>query len=218
MPQCHVVGQQDRPLFLNATGRTGIVIVRFKPWGASALFGDTLPELKNSIIDLELLWGQSSMSTLVERVTTATSHRKQAEIVGNFVTSLLFPEKPDKLSMASVAIINQSWGRRRIEDIAGEFGLGRRQFNRRFTQTVGTSPKQMSTVLRAQKAIACIRSGRDVNDVIDQCGYSDQSHLIRNITAMSNKRPTELSRLRASRPHRYFNCPKLDTFCGTTYL
>lgn len=218
MPRCHVVGQQKAPMVLRSTGVTGIVIARFRPWGAFALFGDALNELADRIVDLELIWGRPCLDDLLGRVAAAASQQPRATIVDDFAASRLLPTDVDALSVASVNTINANWGRSRIADIARQFELGRRQFNRRFTRSIGASPKQLSGVLRAQKAITCIRAGHNLHDVVSQCAYADQSHLIHDIVDRCNHRPTDLARLQASDASRYFTTPDISAFCGTTYL
>jgi transcriptional regulator GlxA family with amidase domain len=101
------------------------------------------------------------------------------------------PKSNILFTIESINTINRGWGRDSVDTVARHFELGRRQFNRRFTRSIGASPKQMSQVLRAQKAIACLRAGVDVQDVVDRCGFTDQSHLIRDVVNHSNRRPTD---------------------------
>ena len=111
----------------------------------------------------------------------------------DFVASRLVERSVDRLSLASLHTINLNWGRQRIGELARRFELGRRQFNRRFTRAIGASPKQVSTVLRAQKAIACIRAGQPFHDIVDRCGFADQAHFIREVSSHSNRTPGELA-------------------------
>ncbi len=142
----------------------------------------------------------------------------RAAIVERFVTSRMTASPTDALGEHSIMALNSSWGRQRIETLADQFDLGRRQFSRRFKRQIGASPKQVACVLRAQKAITLLWAGNDPHSVIELCGFTDQSHLIREVAAYSNRRPTELIPVRESHAHRYFNNPDIDAFCCTTYL
>jgi len=218
MARCHIVGQQKGPLMVKATGRTGIVIVRFRPWGAFALLGNLLQDINDQVVDLELIWKRSELDRLLSDLFHASSAANRAQIVDSFVRSRRVKDQVDRLSMESIHTINRCWGRDRVEHIARSFSLGRRQFNRRFTRSIGASPKQMSQVLRAQKAITCLRSGIDVHEVVDRCGFTDQSHLIRDVVSHSSRRPTELLQLPESNSSRFFNTREVSAFCGLTYL
>lgn len=218
MPRCHVVGQQKNPIVLSATGSIGIAIVRFTPWGAYALFGDALSSINDQLVDLELLWDRQHLRDLLDQLHAASGERARADIVDAFVASRLIEARFDRMSIASINSINDSWGRLRVDEIASQFDLGRRQFTRRFTRSIGTSPKQMSRVLRAQKAIACVRGGQNAHDIIARCGYADQSHFVREVSSHCNRPPSELARLPASDANRFFNSSDPNEFCGTTYL
>jgi AraC-like DNA-binding protein len=218
MPMSHVVGQQKKPIVLSATGSTGIAIVRFTPWGAYALFGDALASINDQLVDLELLWEPQALRDLLNQLHEADDQHARARIADAFVVSRLVNARLDRLSMASINIINGSWGRRRVHEIAQQFELGRRQFTRRFTRSIGASPKQMSRVLRAQKAIACVRLGENIQNIIARCDYADQSHFVHEVADHCNRPPSELARLTASDAHRFFNSTDLAEFCGTTYL
>jgi len=105
-----------------------------------------------------------------------------------------------------------------VTALAARFGLGRRQFHRRFARAVGTGPKQLSQVLRAQKAAACLQAGIDTQQIIERCGYSDQSHFIRDVVRYCGKRPGELAALAPSSARRFFNARDVGAYCGMTYL
>lgn len=218
MPRCHVVGQQKNPIVLSATGNIGVAIVRFNPWGAYALFGDALASINDQLVDLELLWERQPLQDLLDQLHAASGQRVRANIVNAFVVSRLIAAQLDRVSIASINSINNSWGRQRVDEIANQFNLGRRQFTRRFTRSIGSSPKQMSRVLRAQKAIACVRRGQPVHDIIARCGYADQSHFVHEVASHCNRPPSELARLPASDANRFFNSSDPDEFCGITYL
>ena len=217
LPAAHAVGQRRQPLVVRSMGGTGIVILRLKPWGARALFGEEILNCGDHIVDLELLWGRAPVEGLLDRLAAA-SIRQRARIADAFVVERVKHERIDPLAPVAVDAINCGWGRQSIARLADRFDLGRRQFNRRFTRAIGASPKQISRVLRAQKALVCLRSGVDVSTVIDRCGFSDQSHLIRDVVAHAGKKPGELIRLAPSGPHRFFNANGVDAFCGMTYL
>jgi len=218
MARCHVVGQQKRPLVVQATGRTGIVIVRFRPWGAFRLMGEGLRDINHRVVDLELIWNRADLDRLLDSLFHAPTMQHRARIVDTFVKSRLIDDEIDRLSIESIHTLNRAWGREPVECVARRFELGRRQFNRRFTRGIGASPKQLSQVLRAQKAMACLRAGFDAHEVVDRCGFADQSHLIRDVVNHSTRRPGEWTRPGESNASRFFNSSELSAFCGITYL
>ncbi len=218
MSRAHIVGQHCQPITVKATATTGIVIVRFRPVGTASFLGNTLPALSNSIVDLANLFSRSATVNLIERLALTESHRSKVNIVEQFLLCNLSDTPFDERSAAAITQMNRHWGREKIDAIAKALGLSRRQFGRLFSKSVGTTPKKLSRVLRAQKAAACIRSGAAIADIVDWCGYADQSHLIHELGAHTRKRPSELFDAPATELHRQFNSTNAREFCGLTYL
>jgi AraC-like DNA-binding protein len=218
MTSGHIVGQQHQPISARATGKTGIVIVRFYPWSASALIPQPLAEFTDSFVDIADVWPRHVVAQLEEDIHAASTPHQRAAVVDQFVCSRSAIEAPDRACRASIDLMNEDWGRSRIDAIAAHLGLSRRQLGRRFSSATGISPKKMSRMLRAQKATACIRSGQDIQDVIERCGYVDQSHLIHDVANHTGKRPSELAIKTPSRLQQFFNAADADDFCGLAYL
>ena len=213
-----IVGQQHRPVSVRASGKTGIVIVRFYPWGASTLTPQPLSEFTNSRVDLCDVWSESVVARLTDSVRSAETPPDRAAAVDAFVCSAIRGKEVDAACKTSIDLMNQNWGRPRIDSIAQNLGLSRRQLTRRFSNGTGTSPKKMSRLLRAQKAVTCIRNGLDVHDVIELCGYVDQSHLIHDVVSHTGKRPSELAAKKNTSLDNYFNAADANDFCGLAYL
>ena len=158
------------------------------------------------------------ITRLLDRVYSATTPRERAAAVDAFISVELGNEDPDRACEASINLMNSNWGRSRINSIATQLGLSRRQLSRRFSSGTGTSPKKMSRLLRAQKAITCIRNGWHVHDIVDMCGFVDQSHLIHDVVAHTGKRPSELIENENTSLQQYFNAADAEGFCGQAYL
>jgi AraC-like DNA-binding protein len=214
----HVVGQQHKPVAIRATGYSGVVIARFHPWGAATLIGQPLTEFGDEFVELSQVWPRQAVGQLLQSVHSSATPRQRAVAVENFIVSQLTDGKPDRACKASIDMMNASWGRHRVSSIAARLGLSRRQLNRRFSKGTGTSPKKMSQILRAQKAITCLRNGWHTHDVVAKCGYADQSHLIHGVIAHAGKRPSEIAGNQGSSLQKQFNAPDVNAFCGQAYL
>jgi transcriptional regulator GlxA family with amidase domain len=97
-----------------------------------------------------------------------------------------------------------------VRDAAARVGLSQRHFINLFTTQVGLSPKLFCRLLRFQRAVRLVqptgmnhlghaRPGRAVHetswaDVAVECGYFDQSHLIRDFHDFSRMAPTHFCR------------------------
>ncbi len=218
MPLFHAVGQHNKPIHLNATGRMRIVIVRFKPSAATALFGGMLPELENRIVDLDLIWPPRHLERLGQQMVQAATDRRRIEFVQEFVLQRLLQSDQDGFCNWVLQTMRLNPGRCRVAALARMMGVSRRQLTRRFSQTVGMSPKKMLGVLRAQAAIVGLRSGSGAHDVVADCGYADQAHLIHDLAVHSGKKPGEIIRHQCSPLQRFFNTRVQNAYRGFVYL
>jgi transcriptional regulator GlxA family with amidase domain len=81
-----------------------------------------------------------------------------------------------------VAWLEREKGRVAIEDLVDASTLGRRQFERRFRDAVGLSPRLFANVLRLRSVFDALEAnpGAGWTDAALAAGYFDQSHLIRD--------------------------------------
>jgi AraC-like DNA-binding protein len=83
-------------------------------------------------------------------------------------------------------------GGARIPPIAKRVGLGLRQFERKFVQQVGLSPKLFSRIARFEAALD--RMGRSPQgswtEVAHRFGYFDQMHLVHDFSRFTGETPT----------------------------
>lgn len=91
-------------------------------------------------------------------------------------------------------------GKVRTREVARQVGLSQRRFITIFKREIGITPKLFSRVRRFQRALVLIRRSDVPNwpALALECGYCDQSHMIRDLLAFSGFSPTEyFSRQRA---------------------
>ncbi|GAB3865610.1 hypothetical protein GCM10029963_78000 [Micromonospora andamanensis] len=72
-----------------------------------------------------------------------------------------------------------------VGSVAERCGLSSRQLQRRCTTAFGYGPKTLQRILRLQRALGLARSGRSFAAVAADAGYADQSHLARDVRAMT---------------------------------
>lgn len=176
----HIVAEFTAPGFYQLTGIKGIdcrnrVIV---------------PKLIRT--DLEL-----NFSGLLEQAE-AFSGSKSTDIYLHLLEELLLKmaEKPraipDYISYG-IELIEQADGLIRIENVCLKLSISQRQFNRRFTEIVGLSPKYFARVLQMKKALqALFESNRGyLCDIANEAGYYDEAHFIRVIQEFFEHSPSQ---------------------------
>ena len=80
-----------------------------------------------------------------------------------------------------------------IHNLAQTACLSDKQFNRVFHEYVGTTPKEFIRIVRLQRALYTLQTQPDINfaQLAYECGYYDQSHLIKEFKAFSGYTPGE---------------------------
>lgn len=185
-----LVGAMTKPLRTTVQPRA-LVGVRFLPGAAGASIGThaaewcdrTVPMLEaerhsTAVTDAMRVLGRSpsdggTLRTLSEalRMTERTVPRTV-----QFATHLM-ASRPAAL---------------RIEQVASELGVSRQQLARLFASHVGLTPKQFARVCRVRSLLARVRFDfRGWSNAAAVFGYSDQSHLIADVKAVTGQTPAE---------------------------
>jgi AraC-like DNA-binding protein len=77
-----------------------------------------------------------------------------------------------------------------VEQLSAQFNLSQRQFERKFTEYAGFTPKVYSRIIRFQSALSHYGSDyKSLTDIAYECGYYDQSHFIHEFKEFSGYHP-----------------------------
>lgn len=78
----------------------------------------------------------------------------------------------------------------RIESLATELGWSRKRLWSRFQSQIGLPPKRAAKLVRFDHAVHHLVAGQDAAGVAADGGYTDQSHLHRDVVAFTGLTPT----------------------------
>jgi AraC-like DNA-binding protein len=92
-----------------------------------------------------------------------------------------------------VLLMNNTKGCIPIEELASACCLGRKQFERAFSDNIGTTPKHFMRIIRFQHAVheKSINPRISLTELAYKCGYYDQSHLIADFIAIAGLTPKQ---------------------------
>ena len=83
----------------------------------------------------------------------------------------------------------------RISELASIACLSKKQFERVFLAMVGMNPKEYARIVRFQQSLKLMQNQPEsisLAQISYQCGYSDQSHFIREFRTLSGYTPLSL--------------------------
>lgn len=185
-----VSGAYSKIFVIDPVQHASILGVHFRPGGAFPFLGAPAGELADTHVDLATLWGPLAVQ-LRERLCAATPAQRFSLLEEALVSRLRHP--PERHGAVSVALdtFGQTGAEVRVRDVARRVGLSHRRFIQVFAAEVGLTPKLYCRIRRFQRAQALVRKATapDWAAVAVECGYFDQSHLIRDFWAFSGLSP-----------------------------
>lgn len=160
------------------------------PFAVPALLGHSAAAISNQMPDLVSLLGQAGKD-LEEQMMLASDNEDRTVILSAFLYKRL--QKCDQVIpsiFSSISYIIQTRGLVNVESLAADASLSRRQFERRFKEYAGFSPKLYARIIRFQAAVSAFGSQyKNLTSVAYECGYYDQSHFIHDFKEFSGYHP-----------------------------
>lgn len=190
LPDLTLTGILAAARHMRTHARSGIVLAQFRPAGAAAFFRTSLDELSGSTIPLDALVTRADVERLGDRVGSQRDHRQRAAVVEEFLLERLAADRSDSIVTTAVSAIESARGALRMASLADQLGIGQNSLERRFRRAIGTSPKQLASLVRVRHAITIGRRGAPWSRVAHEAGYFDQSHFIRDFRAVTGQAPT----------------------------
>ena len=165
--------------------------VSLAPAAAAALFGVDASALADDFVDMDDAL-KASAPDLRERVQEAKTHSEKARVVERELSALL-TKRGDVDDRASriVARITESLRGATVESLAAETGFTRRSMVNLVQRSLGITPKELIRIMRFRRALRLMEgsSRPDWLTIAHECGYADQSHLIRHCKRFTGLAP-----------------------------
>ncbi|HZE85296.1 MAG TPA: helix-turn-helix transcriptional regulator [Puia sp.] len=160
------------------------------PFALPKIFRIPASAFSNEMIDLDTLLGQKG-NDLTEQMMLAENTSGRVSIMTDFIEKRIASDSSiDTPVLESVNCLIREKGAVRIDDLAKRYFLSSRQFERKFKEFAGFSPKLYSRIIRFQSAAAQYGNHtRTLTEIAYDCGYYDQSHFINDFKEFSGYHP-----------------------------
>jgi AraC-like DNA-binding protein len=179
---------------LELRGHVETFAILFQPTGLQRLFSLPGGVIVNAHYEADMVLGPA-MAHLRLQLGETKSFAERVRLADTCLTSLI-PRVDDALCVdAAVQQIVSNQGRVRILDLARHAGLGLRQFERRFADDLGISPKLYARIIRFEAAVRkrAVSSCVNWTTVAHELEYHDQMHMIHDFQLLSGENPTSLA-------------------------
>lgn len=182
-------GQMKTYFYLENTGKTGSIAVKLKPAALTQLFGLSMDQYVDRIVDLDT-FPDKAPSTLQSKILPyQTEHESKRALDDYFLT--LIPKAMKNPLQDVLNLIFSKNGALSVREMTVAGGLSERQLERLFKRYIGLSPKYYARIIRFNYIFQLIKSEKSSwADVVYQSGYYDQSHFIRDFKAFTGEDPT----------------------------
>jgi AraC-like DNA-binding protein len=194
-PEIVVVGPQTyRRAELCLSGEIHVFNILFQPAGFHRLTGIDMTSLVNQDPSAADILGKRS-HVLNDTVRAAKDFSSRVAAAERWVDWLLEGRGPAGSIDHASCLMMDAGGRVRIDALVKRSDLGPRQFQRRFTAQVGLTPKLYARTIRFDHALRAHRGdpSRPWTDIVQEAGYFDQAHFIRECRALVGLPPSRFT-------------------------
>ena len=186
-----LAGQISNHFFLENTGQSGMLGIKFKPTALTRLFGLNMIELTDKVVALESKAGNRLDDIILIIQTGKTLEEKVRKIDLWFLNFIRLHPLSENVTDRVVALIFEKKGMIAIKELTGIFHIGERQLERLFKKSVGLSPKFFSRIIRFNHIFQLMKDrDRIWTDLAFTSGFFDQSHFIKNFKEFTGEDPS----------------------------
>jgi AraC-like DNA-binding protein len=168
--------------------------VHFRPGCVLPFLGCRADEIGAGYVELEALWGEGARR-LRERLCGAATIDARLQTLEDALTARLACARGLRRDVHYAVQVLQS-GAVPVGQIAADLGLSHRRFIEVFAAQVGTTPKLYGRIQRFQRALRIASAGQvpSWGALALECGYFDQSHMVRDFHEFAGISPEALAR------------------------
>ena len=192
-PKAFVCGQSFGFSDVCSTGEIAMIAVVFQPYAAKAFLRMPLGLFEGQSVSTEDI-EDAELSDLAKKVEDTPEDEACIRLIELFLLHRFYDVSDYHLKRISAALLeNNEQPQTNIARLADIACWSSKQFSRVFTEYVGTTPKGFMRIVRMQRALYKIQCnpGLPLVQVAYECGFTDQSHMIKEFRLFSGYTPVE---------------------------
>lgn len=186
-----MAGMITRPVMVASSGATECLQIDLTPIGAARLLDRPIHGLAESLAPIDTL-DDAQFGEVEDRLANLNDPQSRFELAERWVKGRILSAGRDVAWIeAAYDALASSGGQVRVGDLAERVGRSRQRLSSAMTEHIGVSPKTLARVARFEAARRMMMRP-DLSgwaDLAAACGYSDQSHLVREFRALGGRPP-----------------------------
>ncbi|NJK95435.1 MAG: AraC family transcriptional regulator [Bacteroidales bacterium] len=186
-----VYGQTQSISKVTSNTNFGVLGIYLYPYALTQLFGVPASEITNQSVDVQTLFGKQGKE-LEERIMMALDNKQRIKIISNFFESQLKNIKSEFSTLcSSVKTISNAYSTLTVNILASNNFLSVRQFERRFKEFSGFSPKLFLRIARFNSLLNKSYYDKPFAEIAFDFGYYDEAHFSHDFKELSGISPKE---------------------------
>lgn len=184
-------GQIRSFIELEATGKVGLLSVRFLPAGLQAFVDFDVDSITDQTIQVSEAWKDGR--NLENEMARLSTNLERIALVEDFLLSQLDLSRYDHTVANCARAISDSGGTASIEELGEKFHISTRHLERRFLKAIGLSQKVFSRIVRFNRALNLIeqKDFSTFSKLAYDGGFYDQAHFIRDFKDLTGLNPKQ---------------------------
>lgn len=185
-------GMHKNFLSISAHKDSEMFVVQFKAGGAYPFINCWLEELNDSVVPAEQIFGNEVLE-LQQQLKQNTAPKDKFALVENWLNKKYNEQKQVPGELVKVLRQLQTEPVSNLQNIIKEFPNTQKHLIDLFKKHVGLTPKYYQRILRFNDILQRIQNMEKIAwaDITYTCGYSDQSHFIKEFKHFSGFNPSE---------------------------
>lgn len=192
-PQYFICGQEMGYTDVQSTGDIDMIVVVFQPYTAKVFFQTPISLFHGGKIATEDV-EDKELAVLSTKIADTENNDTCIRLIEQFLYRRLvdLPEHNVKRLSSVIHQINTQ-PQADIAQLADTACLSSKQFSRIFVEYVGASPKEFIRIVRLHRALFMMQQHPQIGfaQIAYSCGFSDQSHMIKEFKLFSGYTPAE---------------------------
>ena len=189
-------GMHKNYLSISAHPDSEMLVVQFKPQGAYPFFHQPINQYNDKVIPAEQIFGASILNTR-KAILNESKTEKKFEVIEKWLTNRFQESLIPNEALTNIVMAMQEQPQVPLHQVTADFPNSHKHLIDEFKKYCGLTPKIYHRILRFNEILQLIHKKEKISwsNIAYQCGYTDQSHFIKEFKAFSGFNPQEFIKL-----------------------
>ncbi|MGB3465628.1 MAG: helix-turn-helix domain-containing protein [Cyclobacteriaceae bacterium] len=196
-----ITGIFTRPLTYESEQNATTICVQFEPHAIHRFLNLPATALADSVVETELITGKEILD-LRNRLINCPTVPGTINLLLSYLEKKLSRSKSRSFQCAEI-INSPTFTGDDLQQLSFKSGISQKHFIKRFSQTIGITPKKFQTIQKIKYAIELLNSGSyySMAGVAIEAGFYDQSHFISIFKKTTGLTPSRYHSFSKAYPH-----------------